>query len=285
VTIRERRYVPWDGRWTRPWVRWLVLPRYGLRAAFRSRLFASLYTMGFAAPLLGLLVIYVDARADQLGQIGAVLAGFEIDRRTFRLFLEVQSRIAFVVGLIVGPAMVADELAAGALPLVLARPIGRWGYIAGKLATPALLLSGLTWIPGLALVLFKTSLSGSAWLLANLRIPAALFAASWCWIALICLLALASTAVAGSKSWGRGLFFALFVAPAAAGRAAATIAGLDGALAVDLSATVGTLYQWLFGDPVTTGLSPAVAVLAVLAWCGAAALVIDRRIRPVRIVR
>jgi ABC-2 type transport system permease protein len=57
-----------------------------------------------------------------------------------------QAMPAFFVAVIVGPSLIAADLANGALPLYLGRPVDRRDYVLGKLAVLAILLSPMTWV-------------------------------------------------------------------------------------------------------------------------------------------
>ena len=98
------------------------------------------------------------------------------------------------MALFVGPALVAPDLRNNGLPLYLSRPFSRTEYVLGKMAVLVVLMSLVTWIPGLLLFLFQGYLEGAGWLGNNLRIGAAIFAGSWAWILVVSLVALAISA-------------------------------------------------------------------------------------------
>ena len=93
-----------------------------------------------------------------------------------------------------GPALVAPDLRNNGLPLYLSRPFSRTEYVLGKMAVLVVLMSLITWIPGLLLFLFQGYLEGAGWLGANLRIGMAIFVGSWIWILVLSLVALALSA-------------------------------------------------------------------------------------------
>jgi hypothetical protein len=106
----------------------------------------------------------------------------------------VQVGFGFVFTALVAPALIAPDLAHDALVLVLARPLGRREYVLGKLCALALLLSAVTWVPGVLLFLIQASLAGGAWFVDNLRIAGAIAIGSWIWIATAGVVALAVSA-------------------------------------------------------------------------------------------
>ncbi|MCC6547053.1 ABC transporter permease subunit [Candidatus Sumerlaeota bacterium] len=62
----------------------------------------------------------------------------------FRLFLMVQTYLSLGVLLIAAPRIISQERAHNGLPLIYSRPVGRFGYIAGKFSALAVLMSYMT---------------------------------------------------------------------------------------------------------------------------------------------
>ena len=89
---------------------------------------------------------------------------------------------AFFLTLLIGPPLVSRDLTNNALPLYLCRPFSRAEYVVGKMAVLLILLSLITWVPGLLLFLFQAYLEGGGWIAANLWIAGAIFVGSLVWI-------------------------------------------------------------------------------------------------------
>jgi ABC-2 type transport system permease protein len=103
------------------------------------------------------------------------------------------------------------------LPLYLCRPLSRAEYVTGKMAVVAVMLSLVTWIPGLLIFFFQASLAGLAWLWANLWMIWAIFFGSLVWIVLLSLLALAVSSLLKWRVVASGALLALFFVPSAFG--------------------------------------------------------------------
>ena len=93
--------------------------------------------MCFAWPVGAALWIYLHHNLNALSSMGLDLTALApIDAGFFAMFMGVQ---CFVFGgllaLLVGPGLVSPDLANGALPLFLSRPLTRTGYAVGKMAT------------------------------------------------------------------------------------------------------------------------------------------------------
>src|SRR5204862_6251179 len=106
----------------------------------------------------------------------------------FQTFVEIQGWIGFFLALLVGPQQVARDLNNNGLPLYLCRPFSRSEYVVGKMSIVIILLSSITWVPGLILFLLQSYLEGWSWFSANISIASAIFLGSLVWILLLALL-------------------------------------------------------------------------------------------------
>src|SRR5262249_45542436 len=113
---------------------------------------------------------------------------FPIDERFFQVFVETQGWIGFFLALLVGPQQVSRDLTNNGLPLYLCRPFSRSEYVVGKMSIGIILLSTITWVPGLILFLLQSYLEGWSWFAANIPIASAIFLGSLVWIVLLALL-------------------------------------------------------------------------------------------------
>jgi ABC-2 type transport system permease protein len=130
-----------------------------------------------------------------------------------------QANLAFLFASFAGPSMVGPDLAHGAMPLFLSRPMSRLDYMLGKLAILGVLLSAITWVPGLLLVVLQTSLAGFGWLGDNYRIPIGIFLGSLLWILLLSLASLAISAWIRWRPLATGSLFIFFILGSAFGEA------------------------------------------------------------------
>ena len=189
--LRDRAFRRFRGDGTpRRW-RFLVLWRYGRRDVFSTRIITGLYALTFAPLLVAAVLIYLRHNLPALEAMELEAADLlPIDAGFFGIFLRVQGSLAFLLTALVGPGLVSPDLAHNGLALYLSRPFSRGEYVLGKMSVLVVLASSITWVPLLALVALQAGLEPS-WLLANLRIPTAIFVGSWIWIVFLSLLALA----------------------------------------------------------------------------------------------
>jgi ABC-2 type transport system permease protein len=292
MAVYERNYGRYQGELTPPWSRFLILPRYAAKDVFDSRMFVAFYALCFLLPFAGLLMIYlhhnlaalkfIELPLDQLKEALPINATF------FRKGIEFQSWLCFLMALFVGPALVAPDLRNNGLPLYLSRPFSRTEYVLGKMAVLVVLMSLVTWIPGLLLFFFQGYLEGAGWLGNNLRIGAAVFAGSWAWILVVSLVALAISAWVKWKPVARVslliVFFVLTGFAAALNEALGTWWGY----LFSLSAAMENVRASLFGLPLNDNdLAQPVwsAWLTLVLGCGFSLWLLSRRIRAYEVVR
>jgi len=198
MAVYKRNYGRFSGATTPTWSRFLVLPRYAFKDVFQSRLFVAFFTLCFAMPFVGLILIYLHHNIAALKFMSLPLDelrnALPIDGKFFLVGLEAQGFLGFLLTMFVGPALVAPDLRNNGLALYLSRPFSRSEYVLGKMSVLVTLLSLITWIPGLLLFFFQGYLEGFGWLRENFAIASALFVGSWAWILVLALVSLAISA-------------------------------------------------------------------------------------------
>ena len=116
MAVYERRYRPYDGRRTPQASRFLILPRYGLKRLFASRMLLS-YFVACHIPFL---------------------VGFDLElvtADTFRYVFYWQGLgMGFLLMMFVGPGQISSDTANNALPLYFCRPFSKIEYVLGKAA-------------------------------------------------------------------------------------------------------------------------------------------------------
>ena len=289
MAVYERTYRRYEGPTTPERSRFLVVPRYAYQEVFKSRLFVAFLVLCFALPVAGAVMIYLHHNltaltalglpAEELKQILPIDAGF------FRRGLEMQGFLAFLLTLTVGPALVAPDLRNNGLPLYLSRPFSRSEYVLGKMSVLVILLSAITWVPGLLLFLFQGSLEGAGWMAEQARIAWALFVGSWAWILALSLLALAVSAWVKWKPVARiALLMLYFVAIGFA-------EAVDGTLDTDWGGilsiwqVITTVWASLFGLEPVFDLPIGAAWSALVAGCLISLWLLSRRVRAYEVVR
>jgi ABC-2 type transport system permease protein len=216
VAVFEHTYGPFEGQLTPQRSRFLVIPRHAYRIVFKSKLFTGLYVLSFVCPLVMAVLIYLHYNANALTLLDVQPRDLlPINNVFFRAFTSIQSSFAFVLAVLIGPALVSRDLTNNALPLYLSRPLSRFEYLLGKGSVLVIMLSLITWVPGLLLFAFQSYLEGFGWFRYNLWIANAIFFSCVLWIVLLTLVSLALSAWIKWRIAASGALFATFVIPTA----------------------------------------------------------------------
>lgn len=254
MAVYKKTYRRYEGALTPAWSRFLILPRYSFEEMRQSRFYVTFFWGALLPPLISALIIYLRHNTSALGSIGVIPSQIlAIDASFFMNFLGIQSMLAFFVAAFRGPGLVSPDLANNALPLYLSRPFSRAEYVVGKMSVLAILLSVMTWVPGLLLFTLQGYLEGWGWAAANLRILAALFVGSWIWILLLALLVLALSAWVKWKPVAGGMLFMIMFVGAGIANAFNQVLDSSWGHVVNLSHLIGTVWVSLFGLPVELG--------------------------------
>src|SRR3954466_10812016 len=226
MAVYKKTYRPYEGALTGSWRRLLVIPRYAFQDLHRSRFLTIFFIASFIYPLVAALIIYVRHNASVLALLGA--QGSErvisINVVFFMSLLGWQSMLALFLASFIGPGQVSPDLANNALSLYLARPFSRAEYVIGKMSVLLILLSLMTWIPGLLCFALQAYLEGGTWMRENWRFATGMFFGAWIWILILSLLALALSAWVKWKPAAGALMFGVFFV---AGGFGATINGVQ----------------------------------------------------------
>lgn len=285
MAVYRRTYAAYSGALTPSWMRWFVLFRYAKRNVFRSKFQTALFVACFFFPALCLLMIYLAHNLAFLQQLGAPPQILVIDNRFFFYFMNVQGVLAFILTAFAGPGLISSDLANGALPLYFCRPLSRPEYVFGKASVLGILLSQITWIPGLVLFTVQAALAGPAWAWDNLWIAGSLFISSLIWIAMLSLLAMALSAwvkwriVAGALLLGMLFFGAGFA------QAINAVMRTDSGYFLNLAYLMMTIWNSLFRIDVERAIPAFQAWIALLVYCSICLGLLLRKVRAYEVVR
>ena len=290
MAVYERAYRRYEGPLTAPRKRFLILPRYAFGQVFRSRLFTAFYALCFGYPLVCAILIYLQYNASALKflelDLSRLPAFLVIDERFFLRFLRVQGNgLGFLVTLVVGPSLVSPDLRNNGLALYLSRPFSRTEYVAGKMTVLVVLLSAITWVPGLLLFVLQAYLAGTSWVGDHGRIFVAVLLSSWIWILLLSLLALAVSATVKWKPVASAALIAVFFLAAALGATLNFTLGTRWGSLLNLGLMIETVWSGLFGLPVPAEVPVGAAWIALLAACAASLWLLARKVRAYEVVR
>ena len=221
-----------------------VIARYALAATMRSRLFVAFLVACLVPSLVLLVAVYLRYNVTAIEEAGSAIGNvLDLDAWLFGIVLDIAQAVTFLVVLVVGPSLVAPDLANNAMPLYLSRPVARRSYVGGKLLVLLGLCVVVGLVPGLVLIVVNAGYGGEVAWLGTARLAAAFTIGLLAWTVCLSLLALAISA------WVKW-------------RPAATL-GLLGAYIV--TTTLGDVLQPVFGGWSASLLDLADAVEAISA--------------------
>src|SRR5947209_334995 len=250
MAVYKRSYRGYAGSVTSEWSRFAIIPRYAYRGLFRSKIMTAFFVICFIPPLVFLFLIYLANNIGSFARVFGVTGAtspFAVDGEFFATYLGIQAALSFVLTAFVGPGLISGDLANRALPLYLSRPFTRAEYVIGKMSVLLILLSLITWVPGLLLFLFQSYLEGWGWFAQNIRIAGAIFLGSWIWILLLALLSLAISSWVKWRMAASAALIGVFFIPSAFAEVINNIFYTRWGDLISLRALIGAAWAGLFG--------------------------------------
>ena len=285
MAVYRRTYTSYSGALTPAWSRCLVLFRYSRRNLFRSKFQTGFFVLCFFYPLLCLIGIYLAHNLSFLERYSGSKQLLTIDNKFFFVFITVQGVLAFMLTAFTGPGLISPDLANGALPLYFCRPFSRAEYVLGKASVLAILLSEITWVPGLVLFAVQASLAGSSWTWNHLWIVSSLVLSSFLWIAILSLLAMALSAWVKWRIVAGALLLAVLFFGGGFGQAINAVMRTQSGHFVDIVYLIGTVWTSLFRIDNDRGMSSSAAWIALLIYCGICLALLVRKVRAYEVVK
>ena len=300
MAVYKKTYRPYQGRLTSSFARFMVIPRYAFAELRASKFLNTFFLATLIYPLICALLIYVEHNASVLQLLNAQSASklISINVTFFLTLLGWQSMLALFMASFIGPGQVSPDLANNALALYLARPFSRVEYVLGKMTVVVVLLSLMTWVPGLLLFVLQGYLEGWDWVTANARLAGGMFFGAMVWILLLALLALALSAWVKWKPAAGALMFGVFFVAAGFGATINAVQRTKWGHLLQISDLMGQIWVWFFegNNPTTNGavffrvtqgeeLPMWCCWAAVLALAGICLYMLARKIRGAEVVR
>jgi ABC-2 type transport system permease protein len=288
MAVYKRSYHGYSGPMTAEWSRFTIIPRYAYRDLFQSKIVTAFFVAAFLPPMVFLFLIYLAHSLPHLAQLlgkGGADSLITINSSFFMAYLNFQSGLAFIFTAFVGPGLVSRDLANRALPLYLCRPFSRAEYVVGKMSVLLILLSLITWVPGLILFGMQASLEGRQWLMQNLWIAWALFAGSWIWILILSLMALALSAWVKWRIAAGALLLAVFFVSAGFTDAINTVLEVRWGKLFNPMYLLLTIWRELFRVDEGSDISAGSAWIMLALICVACLWLLNRKLRAIEVVR
>jgi ABC-2 type transport system permease protein len=287
MAVYKRGYQRYQGPLTGRWTRLLAFPRFAWQRLIGQRLVIVALMLSVIPTLVAATFIYLANHRELWGglQMGAEVRLLIVDGSFFLTFMNAQAAFAVIAAALIGPGLIAPDLANGGLPLYFSRPLTRTDYVLARLIVLLGLLSLLTWTPGLLLFLMQAAMAGWDWVSVNWYLGAGIVAGQMIWILFVSLAALASSAWVKWRIIAGALILALFFITAGAAGVINAIFRERWGLYLSPAVNMSNLWRAFFGLDLPRGLEtiPSAVCLAVMALVFVWAL--HRKLRPVEVVR
>ncbi len=286
MAVHKHTYKNYTGQQTPAWSRFLVLARFGFARVFHVK-FLLLFIIGCGFyPLICAAYIY-------LFHNNAFLALFSIpatrlpavDGRFFYFYSIVQGALAYLLTAFMGPVLVAPDFANGAMPLYFSRPFSRGEYVAGRISVLLILLSLITWIPGVALFAIQSSIEGWDWLTGNFWLAGSIVLGLFVWIVVLSLIGLAVSAWVRWKIGAGALILGVIFVGAGFGTAINSLMRTNYGALIDLTQVAHTLWSYLFRYDTGTEMSVSSAWIVLAMTCAICVWLLAKRIQPFEVIK
>jgi ABC-type transport system involved in multi-copper enzyme maturation permease subunit len=219
------------------------------------------------------------------GDLASINAGF------FQFYAAFQSGLGFLLTVLIGPVLISRDLANNALPLYLCRPFSRAEYVIGKMSVLMILISAITWVPGVLLFAFEAYLEGGGWLASNYWMAGSIFVVSWVWIILLALLSVTMSAWVKWRMAASAGLFGLFIISNVMGITINQVLRTRWGSLFNLTIVMKTIEDSLFRRPNTMGLPDWMVLPTGAAWimlglfCAFCLFLLTRKVRAYEVVR
>ena len=286
MAVYKRGYRRYEGLLTGRWTQFMVLPRYGWHKLYQQRLVVLLTMAAFVWPILCAGFVYLTNHLELLQGLDREFREFiQVDGRFFSIFMYVQGSFAVFLAALAGPGLIAPDLANNALPLYFSRPLPRWGYALARLTVLVGMLSVVTWVPGLLLFGLQVGLAGGSWFLANWTLGAGVVAGFLLWLLVLSLVAMASSAYVKWRVVAGAVSLAFFFILAGVAEMINNVFRVTWGHVIDPAWSVNRAWCALLGVDPPDGPGAGVSLLALAVFVLLLILVLERKLRPVEVVR
>ena len=276
--IHDQGYRHYGGRREPYGRRWWVIARAGLMGRIRERRVIAVLLMSWVPFLVRAVQFYASANYEGV----AILAPTP---DTFREFLGQQEIFIFIVSIVIGAGLIADDRRANALQIYLSKPLTRVEYILGKLMTLALVLTFITWLPAMLLLILQMLFAGSAKFLTEhlFLIPAiTLVAAVQVFVSAFAMLALSS--LSKSRRFVAMMYAGILFFTAAMYQALRQITTSSAWAVISPRDTMNVIADGIFRIQGARAIPFPAAVIAVIALIALSIWILERRVRGVEVV-
>ncbi len=279
MPIHDQGYRRYAGRREAHGQTWWVIARAGIMERLRERKFLGLLLVAWLPFLVRSVQLYVASNYTQAAQLLGPTPGL------FKEFLQQQGIFVFFITMYVGSGLIANDRRANALQIYLSKPLTRVDYVVGKLATLLIFLTGITFVPGILLLLMQMMFAGNlSFLKANLFLFPAITAYAAIAVAMAAFSMLALSSLSKSRRFVAVMYAGLIFFTAAMYQALRGITGSRAWAFISPGDVLDVFASVIFRTAGATSIPFPAALLFLVLILGASVLVLERRVRGVEVV-
>jgi len=278
MPIHDQGYRRYSGGKTRG-RGWTVIARNGIRSFLGKKAFLGLMLLSWFPFFVRAVQIYAAANLPQ----AAFLAP---KAETFRQFLDQQEIFVFFVTVYIGAGLIANDRRANALQIYLSKPLTRAEYVFGKLAILMTFLLLVTWVPAILLLLIQIAFAGSLTFIKNnaFLLPA-ITVFAFVQAAVVAATMLALSSLSNSSRYVGILYAAVLFFTQAIYGVVYAVTRSTAMSWISLSADLTQVGDVIFRLPPKYDTPSIVSFIVIVAVTAGSALILDRRIRGVEVIR
>lgn len=285
MAVYERIWRRYDGNVTPLKWRAAVITKYALAEAFSSRIFAGFYVLCLLPTLIAVLAVYLSSNDELMSSVQGLSGFAKWLAAVFVKWLFLwQAVAAYLVTVIIGPALISVDLSNNALSLYLARPVSRFEYVMGKLGVLFVILSPITWLGGLFVTGLCFGLKVEVPGLSIVRLGVANLVGHLIWITVISLLALAISSLVRFKPAATGTLLVIIFVLAAFGQAVNAVTRTSVGDLVNLVRAIVNVVFWILNLPLVGDLPVGASFLTLIATCALSIWILHRKLRAHEVV-
>jgi ABC-2 type transport system permease protein len=286
MAVYERIWRRYEGGLTPLKWRATVITRYALHEAFSSRIFTAFYVLCLLPTLVAILAVYLSSNTELLASVQGLEGFVKGLTAVFVKFLFIWQAVpAYLLAVIVGPALISADLQNNALSLYLSRPITRAEYLYGKMGVLFVVLAPITWISGLIVTLMCVLLDVEIPGLSNMRLAAAYLFGHLIWFLVVSLVTLAVSAWVRFKPAARGALLGIIFILAGFSQAINAVTGTSIGDLVFLTRAIGNVALWILGLPLQGDLPIAAAFFTLGGACVLSVWMLYLKLRAHEVVK
>lgn len=290
MSIKEKGYSHWEGVFENKRFPWWPITRSGIRLGFQRKFFKFLFVLALLPAFFFLVGIYISERLEDFKFLvqGEVPDFLKVNPAFFNTYLTNDFLLFMIIGMMVfaGAGLISDDLKYNSLQLYFSRPLKKSDYLFGKSGVIAFFLFILTLIPGLVFIVMKLIFSGNFRLLGEYPwLPVSVIVYSLFLTGFFAFYTLLISSLNTNRRYVSILIFGIYIFSDIIYGIFYGIFGNSYFALLSIKSNLKQVGAAIFGQPAPTDVPWIFSLLIILGICVVSALVLNRKVRGVEIIK